>query len=75
MRPPDALVGEIDDGWKVATALLAHEREGVGGASPYVGGRNLLAPRSTAAVNTAAMLARALGMEHDPDVRHLGCDE
>jgi alkylation response protein AidB-like acyl-CoA dehydrogenase len=36
-----------------------------------VSGRNLLAPGSTAAVNTAAVLARSLGVEHDPVVRQL----
>jgi alkylation response protein AidB-like acyl-CoA dehydrogenase len=69
--PLDALVGELDDGWRVATALLAHEREGVGGSSPYVSGRNLLAPGSTAAVNTAAVLAREQGVDGDPVVRQL----
>ena len=38
--PPDSVVGEVDEGWTVAHALLAHERNAVGGGSPYVSGRN-----------------------------------
>ena len=34
--PVDALVGEMNDGWTVASRLLYHEREAVGGGSPYV---------------------------------------
>jgi len=37
--PPDSVVGEVNDGWTVALALLAHERNAVGGGSPYVSGR------------------------------------
>jgi alkylation response protein AidB-like acyl-CoA dehydrogenase len=69
--PLDAVVGEVDQGWTVAAALLAHEREGVGGSSPYVSGRNLLAPGSTMSTNTSAVLARSLGIENDPVVRQL----
>ena len=69
--PLDAVVGDVDQGWKVATALLAHEREGVGGSSPYVSGRNLLAPGSTMSTNTAAALARSVGVDDDPVVRQL----
>jgi alkylation response protein AidB-like acyl-CoA dehydrogenase len=36
--PAENLVGEIDDGWTVATRLLFHERAAVGGASPYTSG-------------------------------------
>jgi alkylation response protein AidB-like acyl-CoA dehydrogenase len=69
--PLDAVVGDVDGGWKVATALLAHEREGVGGSSPYVSGRNLLAPGSTMNTNPTAALARSVGVDDDPAVRQL----
>jgi alkylation response protein AidB-like acyl-CoA dehydrogenase len=36
--PAENLVGELDDGWTVATRLLFHERAAVGGASPYTSG-------------------------------------
>ena len=38
--PADAVVGEVNDGWTVASRLLSHERNAVGGGSPYVSGRN-----------------------------------
>lgn len=37
--PLDAVVGEIDNGWKVATRWMYHERIAVGGGSPYVSGK------------------------------------
>ncbi|MCU1499245.1 MAG: acyl-CoA dehydrogenase, partial [Acidimicrobiales bacterium] len=38
--PVADVVGDIDDGWTVATALLVHERNAVGGGSPYTSGRS-----------------------------------
>ncbi len=38
--PVTAVVGEIDDGWTVASQLLVHERLAVGGGSPYTSGRS-----------------------------------
>ena len=38
--PASAVVGEVDDGWTVATRLLLHERAAVGGGSPYTSGRS-----------------------------------
>ena len=37
--PAANVVGEVDDGWTVATRLLFHERSAVGGSSPYTQGR------------------------------------
>jgi alkylation response protein AidB-like acyl-CoA dehydrogenase len=34
--PVENIVGEIDDGWTVATRLLFHERAAVSGSSPYL---------------------------------------
>jgi len=39
MLPAENLVGEMNDGWTVASRLLYHERAAVGGASPYTAGR------------------------------------
>ena len=36
--PVDDVVGEVDDGWTVASRLLFHERDAVGGGSPYTSG-------------------------------------
>ena len=38
--PAADVVGEVDDGWTVATRLLVHERNAVGGGSPYTSGRS-----------------------------------
>jgi alkylation response protein AidB-like acyl-CoA dehydrogenase len=38
--PASDVVGEVDDGWTVATRLLVHERNAVGGGSPYTSGRS-----------------------------------
>ena len=37
--PAENVIGEVDDGWTVATRLLLHERTAVGGGSPYTSGR------------------------------------
>jgi alkylation response protein AidB-like acyl-CoA dehydrogenase len=37
--PAADVIGEVDDGWTVATRLLVHERNAVGGGSPYLSGR------------------------------------
>ena len=34
--PAADVIGEVDDGWTVATRLLVHERNAVGGGSPYL---------------------------------------
>jgi alkylation response protein AidB-like acyl-CoA dehydrogenase len=36
--PAENVLGEINDGWTVATRLLFHERAAVGGSSPYTSG-------------------------------------
>lgn len=38
--PVRDVVGEVDDGWTVASRLLVHERLAVGGGSPYTSGRS-----------------------------------
>ena len=38
--PAADVIGEVDDGWTVATRLLVHERNAVGGGSPYLSGRS-----------------------------------
>jgi alkylation response protein AidB-like acyl-CoA dehydrogenase len=48
----DAVVPEVDiigrenDGWTVATTLLAHEKNAVGGGSPYISGASALVERA-----------------------------
>lgn len=38
--PATDIVGDLDDGWTVASRLLVHERLAVGGGSPYTSGRS-----------------------------------
>jgi alkylation response protein AidB-like acyl-CoA dehydrogenase len=73
--PPDSVVGDVNDGWTVALALLAHERNAVGGGSPYVSGRNYLAEGADGARDlTSIALARARGVDADPVARQLVAD-
>jgi len=66
------VIGDVNDGWTVAQTLLAHERNAVGGGSPYVSGRNYLAEGADGAPDTALMsLARELGTDHDAVARQL----
>jgi alkylation response protein AidB-like acyl-CoA dehydrogenase len=70
--PPDSVVGEVNDGWTVALALLAHERNAVGGGSPYVSGRNYLAEGADGAFDASCVkLVTARGTADDPVARQL----
>jgi alkylation response protein AidB-like acyl-CoA dehydrogenase len=65
LRVPDAnRVGEVDDGWTVGTRWMFHERNSVGGGSPYVTGMRFRGGRSKG--DPLVELARATGREHDP---------
>jgi alkylation response protein AidB-like acyl-CoA dehydrogenase len=63
------VLGEVDDGWTVATRLLFHERAAVGGASPYTSGR--MPGGGGAARDELVELAKASGRGQDPLVRRL----
>ena len=39
--PADQMVGQVNDGWTVASRLLFHERAAVSGASPYEVGQRI----------------------------------
>ncbi len=57
--PAANVVGEVDDGWTVASRLLFHERAAVGGASPYTQGRHR--NRSADGLDDLAAMARRNG--------------
>ncbi|MEV6162533.1 acyl-CoA dehydrogenase family protein [Streptomyces sp. NPDC052052] len=40
--PASSVVGAVNDGWTVASRQLFHERNAMGGASPYVSGRGTM---------------------------------
>ncbi|WP_211366669.1 acyl-CoA dehydrogenase family protein [Pseudonocardia kunmingensis] len=65
--PASAVVGEVNNGWAVASRQLFYERTAVGGGSPYVSGRGdriATTPRSN-----PIEIARATGRTGDPAVR------
>jgi alkylation response protein AidB-like acyl-CoA dehydrogenase len=67
--PADQVLGQVDDGWNVASRLLLHEREAMSGSSVYA-----MAPRTAAHENdqvSAAALAQDSGGATDPRVRQL----
>jgi alkylation response protein AidB-like acyl-CoA dehydrogenase len=43
--PEADIIGRENDGWTVATALLAHEKNAVGGGSPHISGATALVER------------------------------
>ncbi len=67
--PVANVLGQVDDGWTVATRLLVHERNAVGGGSAYVSGVH---PGSRQAPRDDLIdLAREMGRADDPHVRQL----
>jgi alkylation response protein AidB-like acyl-CoA dehydrogenase len=65
----DAILGEPNDGWTVATRLLVHERDAVGRSSPYAFSRP--ASVRAGADRELARLATRLGTGDRPDVQEL----
>ncbi len=67
--PAADVVGDVDDGWTVASSLLVHERLAVGGGSPYTSGRS--GGHDADDGNVLVDLVRNQGREHDPLARQL----
>ena len=67
--PADAVVGEVNDGWTVASRQLFHERTAVGGGSQYTSGRGVRDTRK--ASDDFVALARETGQADDVHVREL----
>jgi alkylation response protein AidB-like acyl-CoA dehydrogenase len=68
--PAADVLGEVDDGWTVASRLLVHERNAVGGASPYTSGRSP-GPEASGPDGGLVALARARGLAADGHARQL----
>jgi alkylation response protein AidB-like acyl-CoA dehydrogenase len=66
--PLDALIGEENDGWTVASRQLVYERTAVGGSSPFTQGPRMQRSISPDRVS-AAELAKALGKQDDAYVQ------
>jgi alkylation response protein AidB-like acyl-CoA dehydrogenase len=68
--PHSCLLGEPNDGWTVASRLLFHERQAVGGGSPYNFNRPKSARKSQRGSDLVD-LARRHGRTADPITRQL----
>jgi alkylation response protein AidB-like acyl-CoA dehydrogenase len=64
--PADCVLGEVNGGWAVATRQLFHERNAMGGGSPYFSGAR---PRIGGETMDLVELARRTGRLTDPRVR------
>jgi len=68
--PLSAVVGEINGGWAVASRQLFHERNAVGGGSPYFSGPAPTSRRASS-VDDLIDLVRRTGRADDPAAREL----
>jgi len=68
--PASDVVGAVNDGWTVASRLLFHERNSVGGSSPYVSGGGLEGG-SGGRLPGNRWFAAETGVSGDPYVREL----
>jgi alkylation response protein AidB-like acyl-CoA dehydrogenase len=66
--PVSDVLGEVDDGWTVASRLLFHEREAVSGSSPFAVGPGMTETRGD---RIDAAFVGALSGTTDPRVRQL----
>jgi alkylation response protein AidB-like acyl-CoA dehydrogenase len=68
--PLSAVVGEINGGWAVASRQLFHERNAVGGGSPYVSGPPATSRRASPTEDLIELVRRT-GRAADPSAREL----
>jgi len=68
--PVGNVIGEVNGGWTVASRQLFHERNAVGGGSPYVSGGAVRTGRA-APVSELTQLVRRTGQDTDPRAREL----
>jgi alkylation response protein AidB-like acyl-CoA dehydrogenase len=73
--PVGDVVGEINDGWTVASRLLFHERDAVGGGSPFASGSAIASAGHGGQRSELLDLARATGQADDPRVRQLVAED
>ena len=72
LRVPDSdRVGEVDQGWTVGTRWMFHEKNAMGGGSPYVTGNMYSNRLSSEGADPMVELARATGRLNDPQARDL----
>jgi alkylation response protein AidB-like acyl-CoA dehydrogenase len=73
--PVTDVIGQENDGWTVASRLLIHEREAVGGGSRYVSGVVAGDAGKGGQRTDIADLARDTGQADDPIVRQLVAED
>jgi alkylation response protein AidB-like acyl-CoA dehydrogenase len=69
--PASDVIGEVNDGWTVASRLLFHEREAVSGGSRYTSGLAGGSSSHSDFRTDVLELAQVTGQTHDPRVRQL----
>jgi alkylation response protein AidB-like acyl-CoA dehydrogenase len=69
--PVEDVVGEVNEGWTVASRLLYHEREAAGGGSQYVSGVASGNAEEGGQQTDLIELASATGQGSDPRIRQL----
>jgi alkylation response protein AidB-like acyl-CoA dehydrogenase len=69
--PAANVVGEVNDGWTIASRLLFREREAMGGGSPYTSGQSGGGSSHGGIRDDLVLLARSLGLAEDPRTRQL----
>jgi alkylation response protein AidB-like acyl-CoA dehydrogenase len=69
--PATDVLGTVNDGWTVATRLLYHERDALGGGSPYISGVSSAGSPDTGVRTELVQLARQTGQVGDHRVRQL----
>lgn len=69
--PAEDVIGAVNDGWAVTSRLLFHEREAVGGGSPFVSGVGAVGSASTGFRSDLVQLARDTGRAGDGRARQL----
>jgi alkylation response protein AidB-like acyl-CoA dehydrogenase len=73
--PASGVVGEVNDGWTVASRLLFHERDAVGGGSPFASGVAVVAAGHGGQRSELLELAGETGQLGDPQVRQLVAED
>lgn len=73
--PASDVLGEVNDGWTVASRLLYHERDAVGGGSPFISGSAVASGGGAGQRAELLKMARETGRLGDPVVRQLVAED
>ncbi len=73
--PASDVLGEVNDGWTVASRLLFHERDAVGGGSPFISGSAVTSGGGAGQRAELLKMARETGQLGDSQVRQLVAED